>query len=300
MDNNRAPAHPFISSAHLTNVVPLAQGIEFHVYKAQSPQYGTVALRIPQHKVFQNVNDPNNDAKELITQELAIYKLLHGTDVPVPRAHQLLEVDDYPAMLSEYIDDDGTEASPAELGRVAALIHTAVVPDDWNVRLVAMEDGDVITALVNRMVRRFDQLVKEEPACKSWIPKRHVLHDVAEKLRRFPSCLLHMDLRDVNLRVRNGKVVAVLDWTNCLIGPAAIDFYRIMELGKPGDEFVQAYSTLTSLPQVTAEEEMFLRLDAALMISLVFISEAPDEKLRGPSVKRVEELATALHQHSQR
>lgn len=291
---NRAPAQPFISSAQLTNAIPVAQGLEFHVYKAQSLKYGPVALRIPQHRVFQNVNDPNNDAKDLITQELGIYKLLHGGKVPVPRPFELLEVDDYPAMLSEYIEDDGTGASSAELGRVAALIHLTEVPKDWNVRLVAMEGGDIFTALVNRMVRRFEQFAKEEPTSESWIPKRHVLEGIAEKLRRFPSCLLHMDLRDVNLRVRQGKIVSVLDWTNSLIGPAAVDFYRIVELGKPGSEFEEAYSALAPLPQVTAEEETFLRLDAALMLSLVFISEAPDEMLRGPSIRRVEELARAL------
>jgi aminoglycoside phosphotransferase (APT) family kinase protein len=294
MSRTRAPASPFISSAQLTNVVPVAQGLEFHVYKAESPKYGTAALRIPQHKVFHNVNDPSNDARELIVQELGIYRVLHGGPVPVPQAFELLEAHGYPAMLSEYIEHDGTEVSSAELGRMAALIHSVKMPKDWDIQLVAMEGGDVFTALVNRIVRRFEQLVREEPSSKSWIPERHVLQDIAQGLRRLPPCLLHMDLRDVNLRMSQGKIAAVLDWTNCLFGPAAVDFYRIMELGKPGDDFVKAYSAVAPLPQVSAREETFLRLDAALMISLVFISEAPDEELRGPSVARVEELAKLL------
>lgn len=98
----------------------------------------------------------------------------------------------------------------------------------------------------------------------------------------------------MNLRVRNGRAVAVLDWTNALFGPAAVDFFRIMELGRPGDAFVRAYADLTPLPEVSTEEETFLRLDAALMLALVFVSEAPDPERRGPSVKRVQELARAL------
>ncbi|KAG8423270.1 hypothetical protein J3458_000178 [Metarhizium acridum] len=294
MNRARAPAHPFVTAAQLTDVESVAEGLEFLVYKAQSPHYGPVALRIPQHKVFQNANDPNNDSRELLAQELGIYKLLHGGPVPVPRAFELLETNGYPAMLSEFIEDDGTQASPAEVGRVAALIHTSHVPKDWDTQLVAMEDGDVFTALVNRMVRRFQQFLKHEPASKSWVPERHVLQGIAEKLRRFPLRLLHMDLRGVNLRVRRGRIVAVLDWTNCLVGPTAVDLYRIMELEKPGSEFLEAYSDIVPLPQVTAEEGTFLRLDAALMIALVFISEAPDEALRGPAVKRVQELAGML------
>ena len=144
------------------------------------------------------------------------------------------------------------------------------------------------------MVRRFEQLAREEPGARHWIPARSDLEPIADSLRSLPSCLLHMDLRDVNLRVRNGKAVAVLDWTNALIGPAAIDYFRIMELGQPGDAFVEAYSRRADVPTVTPRQQTFLRLDAALMLALVFISEAPDPERRGPCVRRVEELVAQL------
>lgn len=288
-------ARPFISLAGLTEVEPVAQGLEFVVFKATSAEQGRVALRVPKRRVFRNANDLSNDARELIDQELEIYELLHGGLVPVPKPFGPLEADSYPAMLSEYVDDDGSEAPPEELGRIAALVHNTPLPRDWDVRLVAMEGvDDALTALLQRMLRRFERFAKEEPGAREWTPGIDVLQPIAEKLRRLPPCLLHMDLRDVNLRVRNGRVVAVLDWTNALIGPAAVDFFRIMELGRPGDAFVQAYLRLAPLPELSIDEETFLRLDAALMLSLVFISEAPDPERRGQSVKRVEELARAL------
>lgn len=287
-------ANTFISAAQLTSVDAVAQGLEFQVFKANSPKYGRVVLRVPKHKVFQNVNDPNNDAKELISQELKIYKLLHGGPVPVPKPFELLDIQDYPAMLSQYVDDDGSEASASELGRMAALIHSTKLPDDWDIRLVAMEGRNVFDTLVNRIERRFEQFCKAEPNARSWMPNRDVLQRITERMRSLPTCLLHMDLRDVNLRVQHGKVAAVIDWTNTMIGPAAVDFYRIVELVRPGPGFIDAYAALAPLPQVTAEEETFLRLDAALMLSLVFISEAPDPVLRISSVKRVEELVKSL------
>ncbi|KAK4087303.1 hypothetical protein Purlil1_8378 [Purpureocillium lilacinum] len=287
-------ARPFIAVAGLTDVEPVAQGLEFHVFKAQSAAYGQVALRVPQHRIFQNVNDPSNDAKELIEQELKIYELLRHGPVPVPRPIALLEADDYPAMLSEYVDDDGSEAPPEELGRLAALIHATKLPTDWGVKLVAMDGTDALSAVVERMVRRFEQLAREEPGAKDWTPTGSDLEPIADSLMSLPTCLLHMDLRDVNLRVRHGKAVAVLDWTNALIGPAAIDYFRIMELGQPGAAFVEAYSRRAAVPTVTPRQETFLRLDAALMLALVFISEAPDPERREPSVRRVEELVAQL------
>ncbi|KAJ6439605.1 dihydropyrimidine dehydrogenase [Purpureocillium lavendulum] len=287
-------SRPFITAANLTDVEPVAQGLEFHVFKARSATHGRVALRVPQHRVFENVNDPSNDAKELIEQELEIYELLRGGPVPVPQPFELLEVDGYPAMLSEYVDDDESHVPPEEIGRLAALIHTTRLPSDWRVKLVAMDGTDALTAVVERMVRRFEHLAREEPGTRNWIPTRSVLEPVANSLMALPTCLLHMDLRDVNLRVHHGKAVAVLDWTNALVGPAAIDYFRIMELSRPGDAFVEAYAQGAVVPEVTPDQETFLRLDAALMLALVFISEAPDPERRGPSVRRVGELVAQL------
>lgn len=288
-------AQPFIASAGLTNLEPIGQGLEFVVFKAKSDKHGPVALRVPRHKVFSNVNDLSTAAKQLIYQELRIYELLRGGPVPVPQPLGLLEIGDYPAMLSEYVPDDGSEVHAAELGRLAALIHSTQLPANWGVELAAMEGTDALTALVQRIVRRFDQLARHVPSVHDWaLLTRDELDRITVRLRHLPACLLHMDLRDANLRVCKGKPVAVIDWTNALIGPAAVDFFRIVELGQPGDAFVEGYLSVKAEPKVTAREEAFLRLDAALMIALVFVSEAPDRTSREASIRRVEELVQML------
>lgn len=287
-------AQRFIVGEGLTDPELIGQGLEFIVFKAKSDKHGHVALRVPRHKIFKNVNDPNTNARQLIYQELKIYELLRGGPVPVPQPFCLLEIRDYPAMLSEYVPDDGSEVHSVELGRLAALIHSTQLPSNWDVELAAMEGTDVLTALVQRVLRRFDQLAREDPSVHDWALTKNDLEPITVHLRRFPPCLLHMDLRDANLRICKGKPVAVIDWTNALIGPAAVDFFRIMELSQPGDEFINGYSSIKSPPKVTVDEEAFLRLDAALMIALVFISEAPDQKRREPSIRRVKELVHML------
>lgn len=284
----------FAAKAELVDVTPISEGLEFNVYKATSQQGNHVVLRIPKHKIFENANDQNHDARDLITQELEIYKLLQDSPIPVPRPYGYYEIDGYPAMVCEYVDDDGSALPDVELGRIAALIHSTALPVDWKVKLVAMESDDVITTLINRMVRRLESFVKCEPSASSWVPEREALEKAAESLRRLPNRLLHMDLRQVNVRIKTNSVIAVFDWTNALIGPAVVDIYRILELGKPGEGFLQAYKTIAPVAEITKLEETVLRLDAALMLSLVYLSEAPDPVNRVWSVKRVEELVTSL------
>lgn len=284
----------FAKKAKLSNVQPLPGGIEFYVFKASTEDGHEVVLRIPQVRNFQNANDINNDAKELIKQELEIYKLLESGPVPVPIAHGYYEIDDYPAMVSRFMPDDGTNVGDAELGRIAALIHSTVIPSNWDVKFVANEGADAIQSLVQRMTRRFRTLCGLRPGTEACVIDQETLISASNTLYRLPNCLLHLDLRDDNLRVVDGQVVAVIDWTNALIGPAAIDLYRTIELEKPGPEFLESYSRVAQAPELTEVEELFLRLDAALMLSLVFYSEAPDLELQKIWGNRVEELSLRL------
>lgn len=287
----------FAEQAGLTNLQPIAEGLESRVYRATSSAHGQVILRIPKYKVFQNVNDPNTSAADLVQQEKQIYDLLSAGPVPVPKAHGYYEIDGHPAMVCEFVETDGSEPSVSDMGRVLALIHSTPLGSlDEDKPLVAMENTNAIeTTLVERMLRRFEQFAIAEPAAKSWIPGEAVMRPIAEQLRRLPNCLLHMDYRDVNFRVKEGKIIAVFDWTNALVGPAMVDICRILEHAeRPMDEFLPAYRRIRDIEEISLREETFLRLDAALMLALVFISEAPDPERRVVSVKRVEELCRAL------
>lgn len=107
-----------------------------------------------------------------------------------------------------------------------------------------------------------------------------------------------MDWRPANLRTRGGTIVGVIDWSNALIGPAVVELYRVLELESPGPEFVNSYTSVNgALPRVTEVEELFLRLDAALMLALVFLSEAPDLDAAKVRVESLLELVRRLGGH---
>ncbi|KAJ4129309.1 hypothetical protein NW768_007846 [Fusarium equiseti] len=283
----------FINSEFLTDVESAGQGLECLVFKAQSPTYNNVVLKIPRVKVYQNANDFSIEAKDLIQQEVRIYELLQDGNVPVPKAYKYLEQDGYPAMLCEYVDDDGTSVSDEEMGRVAALIH-ATKGEDLG-RMVAMEMGDVFTTIEQRMKRRFGVLSRTVPEASGWIHDWNHIRNILEGLKRFPSSLLHMDFRDVNLRHNKGRISAVIDWTNALTGPAVIDIYRTLEFSQLGDGFLKGYTEIADFPQVTVQEECLLRLDAVLVLALVFKVEAPDAARGESAVARVKELSQRLN-----
>ncbi|RGP81626.1 aminoglycoside phosphotransferase [Fusarium longipes] len=283
-------AQQFVHSESLTDVETAGQGLECLVYKAKSPTYGSVVLKVPRVKVYQNANDFNVEAKDLIQQEMHIYKILQDGPVPVPKPYKYLERDGYPAMLCEYMDDDGTDITFEEMGRVAALIHSTPLSDPI-FKTVALETWDVFSTMEQRMQRRFSVLSKTVPEASSWLQNWNDARNILEGLKRFPSSLLHMDFRDVNLRHNKGRINAVIDWTNTLIGPAAIDIFRTLEFSQLGEGFAKGYSEIMTFPEVTPREECLLRLDAALVLALVFTSEAPDPVRGATAVARVKELS---------
>jgi hypothetical protein len=106
-------------------------------------------------------------------------------------------------MLSEYIPDNGSEVYAERLGQLTARIHSIRLPRSWDVDLVAMEGRtDALATIVQSVLRRSARLVKKEASTRSWgFLIREELEPIAESLksRCLPLCLLHMDLRDVNL-----------------------------------------------------------------------------------------------------
>ncbi|KAK4454484.1 aminoglycoside phosphotransferase [Podospora aff. communis PSN243] len=280
-------------AAGLTDLRLAGDGLEFTVYRAKSPQYAPhdVALRIPKCDIFSNVNDPHLSAKELLQQELAIYTLLEPSAVPVPRPFELLQVGDKAAMLSEYVDSDGSAPSPEVLGQALAQLHLVALPAGFTT--VACEGTDILAVLPRRITQRLTEFRKFDSVLPSTLSE-DMLRCVIADLKRFPSSLLHMDWRPANLRTVGGEIVAVVDFSNALVGPAAVDIFRVLELLQPGPDFLEAYASIGSLPELSLAEELCLRLDAAVMIALVFLSESPDAELAPARCSRVRELYRGL------
>jgi aminoglycoside phosphotransferase (APT) family kinase protein len=279
---------PFVDAAGLTDVIEAGGGVEFLVFRATSARHGTVALRVARCQIYQNVNDPFIEAERLLRQEMRICRHLEGTEIPVPRHFGILERQGRVAALSAFVEADDSTASDTEMGRVLSLLHR--LPPPTGPRMVAQEGLETMQVLPRRIARRWREMQKLVPACPDLVPVESLTTLCDAIALRHQKCLLHMDFRPDNFRVRNGEIVALMDWSNALVGPAAVDLYRVLELVKPGPDFLRSYRALCSPVPLSEAEETVLRLDAAVMLALVFLSEAPDPGKAPEWVRRVRAL----------
>ncbi|MEU1671147.1 aminoglycoside phosphotransferase family protein [Streptomyces roseifaciens] len=284
----------------LDDLTPVGSGLEFSVYSARNKEGRAVALRLAHRRFDSNANDPQVDTRALLVQEYEITRHLtaHGFPVAEPLELHLAEDASSPdVLLSAYVPDDGSDIDGFALGELLARLHR--LPPPRRLVPVAAEGMSTRRALVTRIRRRWAETgrhVADWPAPPDPALLARHLSGVTE------TALVHLDVRSANIRRGEGRVNALLDWSNALLGDATLEFGRLTEYARYPEnqldpEALRAgYATLQpeALPSVTAPAMLACRLDAALMLTLVFLSEAPDPT-RGPTAAdHARELADAL------
>ncbi len=110
-----------------------------------------------------------------------------------------------------------------------------------------------------------------------------------------PSSLLHMDLRPANILVRSGRPAALLDWSNALVGEAALDLARAAEYGSLTAAALAAYGNQRAFSMTPrTPRQIVYRLDTAVMLSHVFINGAPNEGKARHYIQRTGSLCRLL------
>jgi aminoglycoside phosphotransferase (APT) family kinase protein len=286
----------FCRARRLENVTPAAGGLDFTVYRASSRDHGAVAVRVPRRRVFSNANDRYVSSRDLLTQEFELARYLAARGHPVARPIELVRDDGWvDVLVSAYVDDDGSGFDSRELGRILAHLHGEPIP---RLRLVAQEGLPAHELVARRLVERWAFLRRFAPTFPE-LPAERALAEVLEARAKAPS-LLHLDVRAVNLRCHTGRIVALVDWSNAVAGDPALELARIAEYARLPENRLDAravfegYSELRPLDAATDAAFLVYRLDAAVMLSLVFRSEAPDPARAPSAAARALELAEAV------
>jgi aminoglycoside phosphotransferase (APT) family kinase protein len=281
------------SSWRLSDLRFVGNGLEFSVYRARQEDDQEVVLRLAPRRFDSNVNDPVVDNRALLSKEFRLARHLHAYDFPVaePLRLHLADVPDEPDMpISRYVDDDGSPLDNAALGRLLATLHGLPPPG----LLPVGTESCGAEAILSRLPRRWAEigrLVPEWPAP----PDRSVLADRLATLTG--NSLIHLDVRGCNLRRWQGRVLALLDWSNALLADPVIEFARLTEYARyPENELdVTAlragYAAVREAPPLDAQAMLTCRLDTAVMLALVFLSEAPDPKRATRAAAHARELA---------
>ncbi len=288
----------FILSAYpdwrLTDLRVAGAGLEFLVCSAVSEPWGPIAIKTPWERWISNDNDPHIDARDLLRQEATITMHLRRYGVALPAVYKLhLDDDGLDFLVSEFMESDESLPDMFELGRLMRDIHRQPVPQ---LSLVACDQKPLNAVLAERTARRLKvaatlaevDLPNLRPADIEAILDSHVVER--------PS-LLHMDARPANLLTCQGSILGLIDWSNALIGDVGLELARIAEYGYLDEAFLRGYGQADGFAHLPRPIELVYRLDTAVMLAVVFLSEAPDPKLADAQVKRVRELSHLLDGH---
>ncbi|MGW7445857.1 phosphotransferase family protein [Kitasatospora sp. NPDC054795] len=269
----------------LSGLELVGKGLEFTVFRALDRDGAPVAVRLAHRRFDSNANDPYVDTRALLVQEHAIARHLAERGLPVARARELVLADDPNSpdvLLSDYVDDDGSPLDSHTLGQLLAQLHQVTPP---RLHPVAAEGGSTVDVLTTRIGRRWAELARRVDD----LPEPPAADLLARHLSSLTgTSLLHLDVRSSNIRRSRGRTTALLDWSNALLGTPALEFGRLAEYARyPENDLDLAalragYATVAPVPDEDDPCLLACRLDAALMLALVFLSEAPDPT-RGPT-----------------
>ncbi len=234
-----------------------------------------------------NDNDRGLDARDLLRQEFALANHGRSIGIPTPAMYHLdLEGD---LLVSQFMESDTGQSAPSQLGTIIGRLHQAPPPP---IRCVGQRGQSAASTVTNLLRERLGTIGRLT---------RHDLPDVDQvqvhahlRSREGYRALLHMDARSANVLVKNGQIVALLDWSNALVGDPWLELCRIAEYGEVGSEFWTNYKLaahdLAGRSRPDTAIELLYRLYTATMMTIVFLSEAPDPLLGSRWFERTVQL----------
>jgi aminoglycoside phosphotransferase (APT) family kinase protein len=277
-----------IGSWGVTDPNLIGEGYDFDAYQARAVDGALVVLRVARRRFSHNAHDPWVDSREQLKQEFVLADYLVGAGFPVARPHRLaFDVAGTDVLVSEYVADDGAELDSYRLGQQLVRLH-ALTPSNLHMvaslRLVAQEGLPFEVLIPTRLARWWRELRLLVPEIPDMLPDA-VLRDALAQ-RRNAGRLLHLDVRRANLRCVGGRVRAFIDWSNAILGDPAFELARIEEIARLPENGLDPDQVRAGYGQsawwgVSELVRLIYRLDAAVMLALLFTAEEPGST-RGP------------------
>lgn len=277
----------------ITNVQRAGSGTEFFFFIAAKAGRRE-GYRIPRTPEFNTSNNPGVPALSLQLQELKLAAWARKNGLPSAKPLDLVEQDGYPVLVLEVVDDDRSEVDSAALGATTANMHSCPMP---SIDFVALNGQPTNPRIARRLNQRYIELSKH-----TFLPPLPPVAKIESELEGSlgMTCLTHLDIRRQNVRVQQGRPLSLFDWSNALPAPPELEIARVEEYAAIGangldySAFREGYAKAGGVLQTRSAAWPVLRLDAAVMLAVVFSSVAPDEALRTLFVGRIRGLLKEL------
>jgi aminoglycoside phosphotransferase (APT) family kinase protein len=260
-------------------------GTDFHADLAHDGDRLLGVVRSPRVERAPTSYDGVVDFGEVLTREATATRLLADAGVPVPRVFHVRRGGPVSWSLAAHIESEVDFPVPpvlAELGRLTRTIHD-IRPDTEGLR----PHRSWSSYFTERLAARLAAASRYTGVRADFLDRVHTL------LRRRDHAadrLLHMDLRPPNLCVRAGRVVGVLDLSNCLVGDPLLELARIRAYGLLDASFRTAYGP-------TPSDDLLLdiyQLDTEALLVLVSAEEVDDPALHESTVHTTRRLCARV------
>jgi aminoglycoside phosphotransferase (APT) family kinase protein len=286
-----ASVRAFAAERGFTRLRLAGGGVEFQVFEATAPDGSKVVLRTPAGGRFQfNPNDGHVDTRSLLRWEHAVTRHLDGLGFPVATPRELV-LGDPDVLVSDFVTDDGRGADQAVLGALLLRLHHSPPPPAPPPAAHGLPAAQLVP---RRIAERFAELAAYVTA----LPAAPPAGQLAAVLAARPAGqLVHLDVRAPNLRCTGGAVHGLLDWSNALIGDPAMELGRLAEYALLPDNGLDYEAILVGYKEAAPlgpAAFWIYRLDAAVMLALLFSSQAPGTGLGPRAVGRLREVHRQL------
>ena len=268
-------------------------GLDFCAFKTTHAAWGPIVVKAPRHSLVREGNGLCQGALELLRQEAFLLQYFKKFDLPVARFRALLEPSDPshpPLLLCDYVDTDGTIGNSEAIGATLDQLHRIPAPD---YPLVAQEGLNWQTLIPRRIRRRLSAINRILELSLPLPDEAGLAGSLWEMPGTAQKSILHMDMRHENLRWQDGRIRALLDWGNAIIGHPVLEIARLRSYGYMDRKLLEVYPRHYSELECPKVVDLVCALDTSTMLSLVFLEEAPDRAMAKEWIGRTEFL---LHQ----
>ncbi|WP_316570409.1 phosphotransferase [Neobacillus sp. YIM B06451] len=262
---------------------PHSFGVENCVFKAQTIEWGEIAIKVPWNRYEKNDIDGAINSLDGLQKEYLLTKHCMKYGIPVPKVFKLHKGINIDFIVQEFMHSENKGDFPFEdLGRLTYSIHQlSDLPD-----LYPIDINFVIAQRIIERTKAIERITNE----KILFPSSEVIEQV---LKSFPSKnkLLHMDIRPANTIHTGSQIRAIFDWTNALIGDPVFELMRIKDYGHLTEDFITGYKDFNKeMNRVPKIVKWLYQYDTAVMLSILFLTEVKDKKQGNEAQNRMKRL----------